>query len=122
MRKPNKIMSKVNKKVANILRTLYNIVLSEEQGYTEKISEYFFSDELEDLLNELNIPIEEDDVSESNIDDRDMEYLITDFFDAHPRVKYYNEDVVKYYLQEVTGLNKAAKEIFKKKLKERLHD
>jgi len=106
---------KQEKKVATVLLKLYDIVLAEEQGSAEHICEYFDSESIEELINELKINIP------SNLDDDEIEEAVDDFLDDYgwSDMSDYDEDDVKGWLAD-TGLNKTAREKFFATLKSKL--
>ena len=106
---------KQEKKVAVILLKLYDVVLAEESGSAEHICEYFDSEELEELIKELNIKIP------SNLDDDEIEEAVDDFIDDFEwsDMSDYDEDEVKDWLDD-TDLNKPAREKFFATLKSKL--
>jgi hypothetical protein len=107
---------KQEKKVATVLLKLYDIVLAEEQGSAEHICEYFDSEELEELINEIGIKIK------PSLEDCEIEEAVDDFLDEYEWVLkcHFDEEEALDWASENTSMNKADKELFIEELKKRL--
>lgn len=102
---------KTEEKVISILKNLYNVVLAEENGSAEHVCEWFDSEEIESLIEEVGGKIQ------SNLTEHEIEEVVDDFISDYD-VTCYNEGQASKFVNG-TDLNKAAKEQFHEALKKR---
>lgn len=98
----------MDKKIIDILKTLYQVVHAEENGSAEHICEYFDSEELEKILNENGVQVG------SNLTDSEIDEAIKDFL-SETRMKFFERSKVMAWLND-TDLNDDAKAKFIQKL------
>ena len=98
----------MDKKIIDILKTLYQVVRAEENGSAEHICEYFNSEELEKILNENGVQVG------SNLTDSEIDEAIKDFL-SETRMKFFERSKVMAWLND-TDLNDDAKAKFIQKL------
>ena len=98
----------MDKKIIDILKTLYQVVRAEENGSAEHICEYFDSEELEKILNKNGVQVG------SNLTDSEIDEAIKDFL-SKTRMKFFERSKVMAWLND-TDLNDDAKAKFIQKL------
>jgi uncharacterized membrane protein YheB (UPF0754 family) len=96
----------MDKKVIELLKKLHNVILLEENGSSEHISEYFSSKEIENILKELGVKVK------SNLKNSEIDEAISDFLRESKEItmSWANEWLEK------TDLNSVAKKKFIRKL------
>ena len=107
---------KQEKKVATVLLKLYDIVLTEERGSAEHICEYFDSENLEELINELGIKIQ------PSLEPCEIEEAVDDFLEEYDWTEmcHFDETEALDWAYENSSMNKADKELFIEEIKKRL--
>ena len=107
---------KQEKKVATVLLKLYDIVLAEESGGDEHICEYFDSENLEELINELGIKIQ------PSLEPCEIEEAVDDFLEEYDWTEmcHFDEEEALDWAYENSSMNKADKELFIEEIKKRL--
>ena len=98
----------MDKKIIDILKTLYQVVRAEENGSAEHICEYFDSEEIEKILNENGVQVG------SKLTDSEIDEAIKDFL-SETRMKFFERSKVMAWLND-TDLNDDAKAKFIQKL------
>jgi hypothetical protein len=102
----------MNKKVIKILEKLYNVVVAEEAGSAEHITESISSTELEEVFDELGVEIK------SNFSNDELDEIVDDIISGED-LETFDENVINEILDD-SDLNKTARkkalELFKKKL------
>ena len=96
----------MNKKIVEVLEKLHSVILSEEEGNSVHISEYFSSKEIEDILSELGVKLK------SNLKNSEINEAISDFLGE---AKVITMDGANKWLEK-TDLNSSAKKKFIRKL------
>jgi hypothetical protein len=102
----------MNKKVIKILEKLYNVVVAEEAGSAEHITEHISSTELEEVFDELGVEIK------SNFSNKELDEIVDDII-SDEDLETFDENVINEILED-SDLNRTARKkalkLFKKKL------
>jgi hypothetical protein len=102
----------MNKKVIKILEKLYNVVVAEEAGSAEHITEHISSTELEEVFDELGVEIK------SNFSNKELDEIVDDIIFGED-LETFDENVINEILED-SDLNRTARKkalkLFKKKL------
>jgi hypothetical protein len=98
----------MDKEIITILTKLYDVVKAEENGSAEHVSEYFSSEELENILKKNGVQVG------SNLEDNEIDEAIEDFLEE-TKMKFFERSKVVAWLDK-TDLNNDAREKFIDKL------